>query len=157
MIYNNKTPESAILAEIAHLQPQEPIIFRGLPSKHLLAYAASFPNHIYISIEDNEDIALLEEYASKINAVFVSANRILPSTSLLIRRLIFIETEDDLRNFKPEDGNRYDLVIKDYDLLDKVEQYSNEPLEYLEPGIAVARNRIYVHYLMKTTYDPFFS
>lgn len=157
MIYNNKTPESAILAEIAHLQPQEPIIFRGLPSKHLLAYAASFPNHIYVYADDDEDITMLEEYTAKINAVFVSPTRQITETSLPIRRLVFIESEDDLRDFHPAKRNRYDLVIKDYDLLDKIEQYSKEPLEFLEPGIAVARNRIYVHYLMKTTYDPFFS
>lgn len=157
MIYNNQTPESAILAEISHLQPQEPIIFRGLPSTHLLAYATSFPNHIYIAIGDNEELTSLEAYSSKINAVFVSANRKISETSLPIRRLVFIDNEEDLQNFKPEDGNRYDLVIKEYDLLNKIEQYSKEPLEYLEPGIAVAKNRIYVHYLMKTTYDPFFN
>ncbi len=157
-IFSNNLQEAVVLTEIANLQPQEPIIFNGMPSKHTLAYAASFPNHIYINLTEEEiaEIATLETYSSRLSAVFLPfGSSISYESPLPLRYLKTIKTEEDLSNFHPEEGKRYDLVLTDYDLVHKVELYSKEPLEYLEPGIAVAKNRIYIHYLTKSSYNPF--
>lgn len=156
-VFYKEQKEQIILVEIANLQPQEPIIFQGMPSAHTLAYAASYPNHIYINAAEDDDLAIAANYQSAIKAIFLPSGSPIPQNTgnISIRYIVVIRNEVELEAFKPEDDKVYDLVLMDYDLINKVEQYSKEPLIYLEPGIAVARHHIYVHYLMKSSYNPF--